>query len=123
MTRSMVWFLVLPFAVGLASGLWRSRRYGFSMRDVAIAAWWGTLFMGGGAIALFLSFAGIRLVNFGPVPTREALVAFPVFAAVWVTIISLWSGLPILAGSIVGLSWRFFVKRPMEQDDFEAPAC
>ena len=119
MTRSMVWFLVLPFAVGLASGLWRSRRYGFSMRDVAIAAWWGTLFMGGGAIALFLSFAGIRLVNFGPVPTREALVARPVFAAVWVTIIGLWSGLPIVAG----LSWRFFVKRPIEGEDFEAPSC
>lgn len=123
MTRSMVWFLVLPFAVGLASGLWRSRRYGFSMRDVAIAAWWGTLVMGGGAIPLFLSFAGIRLVNSGPVPTREALVALPVFAAVWVTIIGLWSSLPILAGSIVGLSWRFFVKQPIEHEDFEAPSC
>lgn len=79
--------------------------------------------MGGGAIALFLSFAGIQLVNSGPVPTREALVAFPVFAAVWVTIIGLWSSLPILAGSIVGLSWRFFAKRPIEGEDFEAPSC
>lgn len=123
MTRNMIWFLILAFAVGLACGLWRSRRHRFTVKEVAIAAALGTLLMAWGAVLLFLSYAMLRFLNSGPTPTREALVAFPVFAALWMVIIGLYSCAPVLAGSIVGLGWRFFVKRPPERDDFETPPC
>jgi uncharacterized membrane protein len=123
MTRSMIWFLILAFAVGLACGLWRSRRHRFAVKEVAIATTFRTLLMAWGAVLLFLSYAALRFSSSGPVPAREALVAFPVFAVLWMTIVGLWSCVPVLAGSVVGLGWRLFVKRPREQDDFETPPC
>lgn len=122
MTRSMSWFLILAFAVGLACGLWRSCRHRFSVKEVAIAAALGTLLKAWGAVLLFISYAALRFSSSGAVSAHEALVSFAVFAVLWMVMVSLWSCLPVLAGSVIGLGWRLFVKRPpLERDELESP--
>jgi len=111
MTRDMVWFLILAFVLGLASGLWRSRRSGLALREVLIATGWALFILALGTTGVLMAQIAARFASSSPVTTRELAAGVPVFLATWVIAVGAWALVPIVAGCALGLAWQFFARR------------